>query len=369
MNKKKQKTMAGGNPIQNAAISNANQNERIFSVPDKYLDSEQLHQLEQAFRQWIDASPRDDVRDSRRRIFIIFLVIRYTGAKLSEVLGLDLFNDIDFNEGLISFGRQHDKDERTFRTVNISGTLGSEIKTIMDDPAFDRSSPKMLQIDPGFVRRKFYEQAESCGLPKQLGAPEILRKSRAVELMQNNMPLPAVQMLLGHSSPHLISSYVSFSEEEIHQLTRFYMEREASRKTSARNSFFGKIQTIQQGDIQSRVELVTLSGNKIATVITNDSLKRLGLKKGTLITAEVKAPWVMVQKTKDAVESSADNIIEGVVERIMAGEINTEFIVRISDGTEICALVTSESSRRLGLQPGDRVNVMFNSYSVVILSV
>jgi molybdate transport system regulatory protein len=81
--------------------------------------------------------------------------------------------------------------------------------------ASQKALKNMLKVDPGFVRRKFYERAEACGIAKQLGAPEILRKSRAVELMQKNMPLPAVQMLLGHSTPNLTSSYLSYSEDDI----------------------------------------------------------------------------------------------------------------------------------------------------------
>ena len=223
-------------------------------------------------------------------------------------------------------------------------------------------------MDPGFVRRKFYERAEACGIAKQLGAPEVLRKSRAVEQMQNSLPLPAVQMLMGHATPNLTSSLVSFSEDDIQQVTRLVVERESAPKTSARNSFFGKIQSVRQGDIQTRVEIVTLGGHVVTTVITNDSLHRLGLKPGRMITAEVKAPWVMLHKGDDGPHSSADNMFKGVVENVARGEINTEYLVRISDGTVVCAVVTSESCRRLSLAEGDEAWVLFNSCAVVLLA-
>ncbi len=343
---------------------------RIFPAPDrdKCLDAVQLHLLEQSFRQWADAASRHDVRLSRRRILIIFLLIRYTGAKLSEVLALDPFQDIDFENRSVRFGRPQRTSDRHRRNAQLSRALCGEIREIIADPAFKKAPQSILNADPGFVRRKFYERAQACGLDKQLGAPENLRKSRAVELMQNNMPLPAVQMLLGHSTPNLTSSYVSFSEEDIQQVTRIFMEKESARKTSARNSFFGKIQTIRQGDIQSRVELMTMGGCRVTTVITNDSLNRLGLKAGQLITAEVKAPWVMLQRSVNAPESSADNIFSGTVEKITRGRINTEYIVRIFDGTQVCSMVTSETCRRLDLEAGDEVWVLFNGFSVVLLS-
>jgi molybdate transport system regulatory protein len=355
---------------QQVSIPERSYHGRIFSTPhqDKYLDSVQLNQLEQSFRTWSETASRSDIRASRRRILLIFLIIRYTGAKLSEVLNLNPVQDIDFENKFVIFGRIQDESGRPERKVQLSATLCHEIRTIIADPRFTNQTQTMLSVDPGFVRRKFYERAEACGLAKQLGAPEILRKSRAVELMQNNMPLPAVQMLLGHSTPNLTSSYVSFSEDDIQQVTRLFMEKESVRKTSARNSFFGKIQTIQKGDIQTRVELVTIGGYLVTTVITNDSLARLGLNVGKLITAEVKAPWVMVQKGGNRQVCSADNMFNGVVVKINQGEINTEYIVRMSDGTEVCSLVTSESCRRLALVEGDDVWALFNSYSVVLLS-
>lgn len=343
---------------------------RMFPAPDqeKYLDSIQLHELEESFRNWTETASRSDVRAARRRILLIFLLIRYTGAKLSEVLGLDPNRDIDFEKKIVMLGRVQKGTSRSQRKVQLSGSLCREIKEIIGDPLLKNKTKNILGVDPGFVRRKFYERAEACGIIKQLGAPEILRKSRGIELMQSNMPLPAVQMFLGHSTPNLTSTYVSFSEDDIQQVTRLFVERESTRKTSARNSFFGKIQTVRKGDILTRVELITMGGHRVATVITNDSLQRLGLKVGKLITAEIKAPWVMLQKKGDRQECSADNMFNGIVDKITRGEINSEYIVRISDGTEVCSIVTSESCRRLALREGDEAWVLFNSYSVVLLS-
>ena len=115
--------------------------------------------------------------------------------------------------------------------------------------------------------------------------------------MQSNMPLPVVQKMLGHSSLNLTASYVAFSDDDMQQVEKYFIEKESHRKTSARNSFFGKISSIKRGDIQATVELTTIGGDTVTTVITKESLARLGLKKGSLITAEVKAPWVILQRS------------------------------------------------------------------------
>lgn len=339
----------------------------IISMPDadRYLDTAQLDRMEQSFRDWVNASPRADVRLARRRILLIFLMIRYTGAKLNEVLNLDPFRDIDYKKQSVFF-RIADGIGQSAREVQISEALSGEIRAMLADPDFASSIHDAFSIDPAFVRRKFYERSEACGLPKQLGGPEMIRKARGTELMQGNLPLPAVQKILGHSTPNLTSSYVTFSEDEIRQASRYFMEKESSRKTSARNIFFGKVRVIRRGDIQSQVELTTVEGYPITTIITNDSLGRLGLKVGKLITAEVKAPWVILQKGVKEPDCSADNRFKGVIERINGGTVNTEYVVRISDRIELCSVVGTESSRLLGLKKSDIVWALFNCYSVVL---
>jgi molybdate transport system regulatory protein len=244
--------------------------------------------------------------------------------------------------------------------------LTKEVRVALDDEAFKETLGKLFQVDPGHVRRKFYEQAQACGFPKELGGPDALRRSRAVEMLQNNLPLPVVQRILGQSTPNLTAAFVSFSEADMQQVARFFLEKESGRKTSARNSLFGKINRNKKGDIQAQVELVTLGGGRVTTVITNDSLARLGLKVGKLITAEVKAPWVVLQKGGAEPECSAENRFKGTIARITRGRVTTEYVVQIADGMQLCSLVSSDISRRLNLQPNEPVWAFFNCFAVVL---
>jgi len=341
---------------------------RIVSIPDEThcLDTVQLNRMEQSFRSWAEGSPRADVRLSRKRILLIFLLIRYTGAKLNEVLALNPFQDIDFKRRLVLFDKTETKNGRLPREVQIPGSLSGELETTLDDPYFKKYLGNLFKVDPGHVRRKFYERALDCGFPAARGAPDVIRKSRAVELMQSNMPLPVVQRMLGHSTLNVTASYVAFSDDDMRQVAKYFIEKESHRKTSARNSFFGKISFIRKGDIQAKVEMTTIGGNIVTTVITNDSLSRLGLKTGSLITAEVKAPWVILQKSDKEPESTAENRFFGTIVRINKGEITTEYVVRIPDGTELCSIVTTENARQMGFQENDQVWVVFNSFSVVL---
>ena len=327
------------------------------------LDTLELNRLEQSFRSWALSAKSSGILGSRNRILLIFLIIRYTGAKLNEVLALKPAEDLDETAMTLRFKDSDPKDSNEdTRIVYIPELLASDIRQLTGDGGRATS----LDVDPGFVRRKFYERAEACGFEKNMGGPEMIRRARAVELMKNSLPIPAVQMMLGHSTPGLTTSYVSFSKEEIRKMTRLYMARESSRKTSARNSFFGKVGEIRQGDIQSQVTLITLGGDTISTVITNNSLERLGIGQGSLLSAEIKAPWVVLQKSVEKPRCSADNILKGVITRITRGAINVEYAARIEDGTEMCSIVAAEGANNLDIQLGESVWILFTCFAVVL---
>lgn len=327
------------------------------------LDIAQLEQLEQSFRAWVAAAIRRDVQHSRRRILLIFLLIRQTGAKLSEVLALNPHTDI--TEQTLCIRHPEGGEAACQRSIAISESLAKEIQQALNEPDFSQSLTNCFAVDPAFVRRKFYERAEACGIAKHMAGPEMIRRARAVELMQSNMPLPAVQKLLGHSTPNLTTAHLSYSDDELQRVTRYHLEREACRRTSARNSFYGKITTIKRGDVQALVTLTTPVGHRVTTIITLESLDRLGLQVGRLVTAEVKAPWVMLQPFH-AQGCTADNHFQGTVVRINAGKVTAEYVVRIDDSTELCAMVSREGAAHLSLQVGDPAWVLFNCFAVIL---
>lgn len=337
---------------------------RLLPIPDaeSCLDTAQLRDLEQAFRHWASASRRPEHLKSRDRILFIFLIIRYTGARLNEVLSLDLVKDFDAEKNVIRFCKRSGGKDSLCREVQLPETLSAEIRQRIPEA----EGGGVFRIDPAHVRRKFYEQAVAIGIPRGAGTPESIRKSRAVELMRSNMPLPVVQKILGHSTPNLTASYVQFSEAEIRQVARYFAERENHRKTSARNAFFGKIQAIHAGEIQAVVEVISLGGNPVTAIITSGSLARLGLQVGMLVTAEVKAPWIQLATGGDAPRCSAENIFQGTVARIKKNDTTAEIVVQLADTTELCAVITEKSRRELGIRVKDRLWAFFDAFAVIL---
>src|SRR3972149_2096560 len=132
-------------------ITERSSHARIVSIPNEVqcLDTVQLNRMEQSFRKWSEGSSRADIRLSRKRILLIFLLIRYTGAKLNEVLAFNPFHDIDFKRRLVFFGKSGTKNSRPHREVQIPESLSGELKTTLDDPFFKKYLQNLFQVDPG----------------------------------------------------------------------------------------------------------------------------------------------------------------------------------------------------------------------------
>lgn len=338
----------------------------IFTIPEEMncLDTAQLLLMEKSFRKWVNISNRHDVQNSRKRIFLIFLLIRYTGAKLNEILSLNESEQIKLNEGFILLGK--DENDPKFREIQIPDELIEEISKFLNDPAFSKCQGTLFKVDPAHVRKKFYERAEDCGFSRKLGNPNAIRKSRAIELLKENMPLPLVQEILGQSTANISAAYIDFTPEDKHRVIKHFLSKENRRKTSARNSFFGKINKIISGDIQSTIQLNSLGGLSIVSIITNASLQQLQLKTGIFITAEVKAPWVIVVPGDKKPNTSAENSLKGRICQISKGKLTTEIIIQLEDETHICSLITTESYRRLNFKENNEVWASFTAFSVIL---
>jgi len=113
---------------------------------------------------------RSDIKLSRKRILLVFLLIRHAGAKLSEVLHLNPSEDIDYKRHIVRLCKGGAESGRPCREVEISEALSAEVQKALDDAELKRVFDGLFWVDPGHVRRKFYERAESIGIHGN-GAP------------------------------------------------------------------------------------------------------------------------------------------------------------------------------------------------------
>lgn len=137
-------------------------------------------------------------------------------------------------------------------------------------------------------------------------------------------------------------------------------------KISARNLFKGTISALQNGAVNSKVEISLGGGDKLTAVVTQESAQELGLATGKEVIAIIKAPWIMLMTDTSGVRLSARNILTGTVRTIEAGSVNTEVTLALPGGTEITSMVTKEAVAELGLRPGSTVSAVIKASNIIL---
>jgi molybdate transport system regulatory protein len=336
-----------------------------FSVPAqvKHLDATQLEVLTGSFRDWYLESPRPRDGRARGRIWLTYLLIRFTGAKLGEVVAIR-DRDLDLRRGALRLGAA--RNGRARREVQLPPDLVEAIKSYREGPDTPSTVHEIFGLDQGFVRRKFYERADACSIPRDLATPQVLRASRALELLRGGVPLPVVQRVLGQKTATLTASYVDYDPADVSHLFEAYLLNELRTRTSARNLFAGRVARIKRAGILSEVELETAAGHRIVSVITNTSLENLGIKRGSPATGLIKAPSVTIVKCGEPPATSARNVLQGRIQALRSDGVMAEAIVKLSGDVEVCALITAHSADRLALVAGVQVWVAFDTSAVII---
>ena len=137
-------------------------------------------------------------------------------------------------------------------------------------------------------------------------------------------------------------------------------------KVSARNVFRGKVSAITAGAVNSEVELTTDGGDKLVAIVTQASVKELGLAPGKPAFALVKAPWVMLLTDDEGARLSARNRLRGTVSKLVPGAVNTDVVLTLPGGSQVHAVITCEAVRELGLKEGSPTTALIKASHVVL---
>lgn len=137
-------------------------------------------------------------------------------------------------------------------------------------------------------------------------------------------------------------------------------------KASARNVFSGKVNAITAGAINSEVEITTAGGDKIVAIVTQSSVKELGLAVGKEAFALVKAPWVMLLADDGDVKLSARNRLAGKVSQLVKGAVNTDVVLTLAGGSQVHAIVTNDAVADLGLKEGSAASALIKASHVIL---
>lgn len=138
---------------------------------------------------------------------------------------------------------------------------------------------------------------------------------------------------------------------------------------SARNIWLGQVKNIDKGAVNSVVTLQLKGGDTVSSVITENSVKRLGLEVGKDAMAIVKASNVLLGSKIAPDAISARNILTGTISTIVPGAVNDEITIALPGGSTVTSIITSASVKRLGLIVGKEMSAIIKASDVLLATV
>ncbi|WP_255592403.1 site-specific integrase [Thermosulfurimonas sp. F29] len=177
----------------------------------------QVNSLTAQFQAWFDSARTERERKRRARYWATFLVLRFTGARLGEVLAIQDDTDIDWRNAEVRIRTLKRRGEAT-RTVFLPANVVAELSQIL--VAHPDLRGRLFKLDPANFRKVFRARAEEAGIPRKLSHPHILRHTRAIELIRAGVPLTLVQNLLGHASLTTTAVYLQIHPVEAKHILR-----------------------------------------------------------------------------------------------------------------------------------------------------
>lgn len=210
---------------------------------------------------------------------------------------------------------------------------------------------------------------------------------QAVEAMNNLADTPLVERITGgkhgggttltEEGRRTVAMFRQVEEEYRRFLSRLsdglsdferfsQLMRRFSMRTSARNQYVGKVTRVTKGAVNGEVELDIGDGQRIVSIITNESIDDLKLTKDREAYALIKASVPILVLHDDGLRSSARNRLCGSVVTCIEGAVNGEVGLEMPGGKLLTAIITNESIRGLGLKEGVSACALIKASSVIL---
>lgn len=208
----------------------------------------------------------------------------------------------------------------------------------------------------------------------------------AVDAMNNLSPKPLVQRHTGgrhgggteltDEGRRLITVYEVADQEHrrflarlragIRDFDRFHtLIRAMNMKVSARNNLRGVVASVKLGAVNAEV-ILDVGGTPLVAIVTNESVRSLGLAPAVEAYALIKASFVILATEDGGLKTSARNRLCGTVERVIDGAVNTEVVLALDGGSRLTAIITMESAKELAISVGGRACALIKATHVIL---
>lgn len=289
-------------------------------------------------------------RQARLRLWCLFLLLRYGGLRQMEALALRA-DDWDWDQGCLLVRGTPE------RLVPLPLPLVRSLRERLADPAF-LAAQAALACDSSLMRRTLAQCGRACGFPAGLLSARSLRHNRERELRRHGLSPALVDAFLGRGRHKLTTSPAAIA-----LLRQRIQGDDDIPRSSARNTFFGRVLRCDPCGLACRVEMLTPGGLQLTAIITETSRRRLDIREGCRLVAHIKAPQVHLAGDGCPPPPEATHFC-GEVEQLRSDERWREVLLRLADGLRVCIL--QEKCRRPALAPGMEVQAWFGALSVIL---
>jgi molybdate transport system regulatory protein len=169
------------------------------------------------------------------------------------------------------------------------------------------------------MRRVISERAAAAGIPRPLANPNTVRRSRAIELWREGVPLVVVQRILGHTSANSTAAFLDLSEQDQRRVEKYYFSQDGQREEDNVNTFRGRIEVIEKCERQARIVVSTAGGPQLTVMISSRTLSENRYRVGDAVMVRTKAPWITLSGDDSQVLDEEQNCLHALVERVSRG--------------------------------------------------
>ena len=328
------------------------------TLEQEHLDKAMLEQLTLRWEAWEAEATTTAKKIVRARLHLLFLLIRYGGLRLGEVLGLDARTAIDTVTGMVRVPAPGSRD------ILLPLSCMKHIRRILSLPEAEDSS--FLHFDQGFVRKKFYAVAQGLGLSPGMAGPRAIRYARGLELLRLHVPFNVVQAFLGQQKTAQVAEFLQFAGGEAKNIVRSSTAGRLTKEEEKDNSFIGIITDIKTGMRAASIEVTTFSDLVITALCDMREFMDTAPHLNQVVTVAIDPERIVLSTEKET--GSLQGPVRATVVSLHEDTVESFLILELPDGTRMNAVQESAPLSRLRLRPGSRIYISFPARGVRIMA-
>ena len=133
---------------------------------------------------------------------------------------------------------------------------------------------------------------------------------------------------------------------------------------SARNQMQAEILSVESHNVNAKIVLRLKSGQILTSVITQEAVDNLQLKKAQTVTAIFKSSSVLLSPLED--EKSEENRLKGIVTKIDTDVENAKILVDIGNHDTIVSVVSKDVLEKMELKEGSSVVAIIKANDIML---